>query len=84
LFKAPVATDALSVSAKADEPGDRRSVCGGVEDALAYSGRFGLDSSRPLTVQVVADLQYETGENTVGFFNGEDRAILALSFRHGD
>jgi hypothetical protein len=68
------------ITIHAGEPEDYRSVCGGVQDALAFFGRLDLDLSRPLSIAVLSDLRDENGETLVGCYKDEDRTVNILTF----
>jgi hypothetical protein len=70
----------LSITIKAEEPDDRHSVCEGIEDALIFFGRLGLDLSQPLTVNVRSQLPNEYGENLVGCYKDEDQTVYVLTY----
>ena len=62
------------------EPADRRVICDGVEDALAFFGRLGLDLSHPLAIEATLDLPDELSANVVGCYKEEERTVFVLPF----
>lgn len=68
------------ITIEADESEDHRSVCEGLEDALAFFGRLGLELSQPLTVRVLSHSPDEYAKALVGCYQENEQTVQVLTF----
>lgn len=61
------------------EPADARDACSGAVASLDFLGAMGLQPSRPVVVEVVAEIPPEAGPTAAGCYLAADKRVLIVS-----